>query len=420
MLRKIIKRVSKNHSGQIIALGGGGFSDLPAEASAQAGEPNHLLLDEYILLQTNKAKPKILFLPTAGGDHPDYTTKFYRAYRKLNCKPSHIELSRKAASYKKLEQQVMSSDAVFVGGGSPGFLMQIWRKCGLDKIIKRAWAEGIVLSGMSAGAICWYEDGFRNTTPDLWRRIKCLGFLEGSFCPHYDKRGELRKAYRKMISTGEIVNGYGVQDSVALHYIGTELKYIVSAVHGARAYNVRKSGFRVTEREIKPAYLGLLEQVIEEQNPFPSPPRPDLAGKERGEITTEISSLDVVKQYIKRINEHDVTGIIDMMSADHVFIDSLGINTRGKETMRSAWDTYLMFFPDYLIKPKDFISKNGMVAVFGTASGTLAVDGKISPENKFEIPASWTAVVKNGKIAKWRVYADNEPVRKLIEKYKRK
>ena len=255
MLRKIINRVSKNHSGQIIALGGGGFSD----------SPDNLLLDEYILLQTNKAKPKILFLPTAGGDHPDYTVKFYRAYRKLNCKPSHIELSRKAASYKKLEQQVMSSDAVFVGGGSPGYLMQIWRKCGLDKIIKRAWTEGIVLSGMSAGAICWYEDGFKNPGPDVWRKIKCLGFLEGSFCPHYDKRGELRKAYRKMVSTDELAGGYGVQDGVALHYIGTELKYVISSAHDAKAFIVRKSGFRVTEKEIRPAYLGLLEQVVEEQ-----------------------------------------------------------------------------------------------------------------------------------------------------------
>ncbi|HJY63587.1 MAG TPA: Type 1 glutamine amidotransferase-like domain-containing protein [Ignavibacteria bacterium] len=398
MLRKIINRVSKNHSGQIIALGGGGFSD----------SPDNLLLDEYIILQTNKSKPKILFLPTAGGDHPDYTAKFYRTYRKLNCKPSHLELSRKAIPYKKLEQMVMSSDAVFTGGGSPRFLMQVWRKYGLDKIIKRAWKEGIVLSGMSAGAICWYEDGFKNPAPDVWRRIKCLGFLEGSFCPHYDKRGELRKAYRKMISTGELAGGYGVQDGVALHYIGTELKYVVSSVHGSMAFHVRKSGFRVTEKELKPAYLGLLEQVVEEQY-------------EVSEAKEEIEkgSMDVVKEYIKRINEHDVTGIIDMMSADHVFIDSLGINTRGKETMRNAWDTYLTFFPDYLIKPKDFISKNGMVAVFGTASGTLAADGKISPENKFEIPASWTAVVKDGKIAKWRVYADNEPVRKLLEKYKK-
>lgn len=390
------KRSKYNNSGQIIALGGGGFSD----------QPDNLLLDEYILLQTNKAKPKILFLPTAGGDHPEYVEKFYRAFKKLNCKPSHLELSKKTYSYKYIERIVMSHDAVFVGGGSPRFLMQVWRKCGMDKIIRRAWAEGVVLSGMSAGAICWYKDGFKNPVPGVWRRIKCLGLLEGSFCPHYNTQGELRKAYRKMVSKGEISGGYGVQDGVALHYIGNELKYIISSNHGAKAFLVKKSGFRVTEKVIEPAYLGLLEQVVEEQYE-----------NSEEKIETETNAQDIVKEYIKTINEHNVEGLIRMMSADHVFIDSMGINTKGKETMRAAWDTFLTFFPDYQIKARDVICKSGMVAVFGTASGTLAADGKVLPENRFEIPGSWTAIVKDGKIAKWRVYADNEPVRKLIKKY---
>ena len=404
MLKKLIKRITKQHSGQIIALGGGGFSD----------QPDNLLLDEYILLQTNKSKPRILFLPTAGGDHPDYIDKFYNSYKKLNCKPSHIELSKKNYSYKYLERIIFSNDVIFAGGGSPGFLMKIWHKTGLDKIMKRAWIEGIVLSGMSAGAICWFEDGFRQSVPsennpasDIWHRIKCLGFLEGSFCPHYDKRGELRKAYRKMISSGGISGGYGVEDGVALHFIGNELKYIVSSVHDAKAFNVRKSGFRVREKVLKPAYLGILEQVVEQQYE-----------KSEEKEETEKNSLDIVKEFIKQINEHNIEGIIEMMSAEHTFIDSLGINTRGRENMRHAWNTYLTFFPDYLIKSKDIICKNEMVAVFGTASGTLSIEGKLLKENHFEIPASWTAVVKDGMISKWRVYADNEPVRKLLEKYK--
>jgi dipeptidase E len=396
MLKKLFNRSSKQHSGQIIALGGGGFSD----------QTDNLLLDEYILLQTNKAKPKILFLPTAGGDHPDYVAKFYRAYKKLNCTPSHLELSRKTYSYKYIERIVMGHDAVFAGGGSPRFLMQVWRKCGLDKIIKHAWHEGMVLSGMSAGAICWYEDGFKNPTPDVWRRIKCLGFLEGSFCPHYDSQSQLRKAYRKMISKSEISGGYGVQDGVALHYIGNDLKYIVSSNHNAKAFTVRKSGFRVTEKPLASTYLGLLEQVVDEQYE-----------KSEEKIETESSAQEIVKEYIKNINEHNLDNMINLMSADHVFIDSMGINTKGKETMRAAWDTFLTFFPDYHIKAREIICKNGMVAVFGTASGTLAANGEVHAENRFEIPASWTAVIKDGKVAKWRVYADNEPVRKLIKKY---
>lgn len=397
-ISKITKRllssshVTKSNRGQIIALGGGGFSD----------QPDNPMLDEYILLQANKAKPKILFLPTAGGDHEDYIAKFYTAYKKLNCKPSHLALTKKTIPYKKLEQLVLSQDVIFVGGGSPRFLMQVWRKCGMDRIIKKAWKEGVVLSGMSAGAICWYEDGFKNPKDDVFRRISCLGFLEGSFCPHYDKRGELRTAYRKMIASNEINAGYGVQDGVALHYIGTELKYIVSSEPNAKAYHVKKAGFRVTEKELKPTYLGILnesrvKEVIKENKAE--------------------DSLSIVKEYISRINNHDLNGMLEITSDDAVFIDSMGINTTGKRDMEKAWDMFLTFFPDYTILTKDVITKNGMVAVFGTAKGTVSTGGRILAENRFEIPASWTALVKDGKISKWRVYADNEPVRKLLEKY---
>lgn len=390
------RNVTKQNQGHIIALGGGGFSD----------QSDNLLLDEYILLQTNKARPKVLFLPTAGGDHEDYIAKFYRAYKNFNCIPTHLSLSKKAIAFKKLEKIVLSQDMIFVGGGSPKFLMQVWRKTGMDRIMKKAWKQGIILSGMSAGAICWYEDGYTNPKDNIWRRISCLSFLEGSFCPHYDKQKLLRSAYRKMISSNEIDNGYGVQDGVALHYVGTELKYVVSSILDAKAYHVKKTSFRVTEKEIKPTYLGILHESHQLDSNSTSI-----------EEDLLIDSTEVVRKYIKLINAHDITGLIEMTADDAVFIDSMGINTEGKYEMQKAWDVLLTFFPDYTVKAKEIISKNGMVAVFGTAKGTLATDGKILAENKFEIPASWTAAVEYGKITKWRVYADNQPVRKLIAKY---
>lgn len=392
------KRITKENYGQIIALGGGGFSD----------QPDNLLLDEYILLQTNKVKPRVMFLPTAGGDHEDYIAKFYRAYKKFNCVPSHMSLSKKPVPLRKLEQMVMSQDLIFVGGGSPKYLMQVWRKTGLDRIIKKAWKEGIVLSGMSAGAICWYKDGFTNPNDDIWRRINCLGFLHGSFCPHYDKRGELRKAYRKMIVTGEISEGFGVQDGVALHYIGTELKYIISSISDAKAYIVKKGGARVNEKPIHSAYLGILQESHKS------------ASHNTSLEESFADSSEIVKEYIKLINIHDIERLLDMTSDNASFVDSMGINTTGKYEMKKAWEVLLRFFPDYNLIVKDIIAKNGMVAVFGTARGTLAAGGRILPENKFEIPASWTATVEKGKITKWRVYADNQPVRKLIEKYNAK
>jgi ketosteroid isomerase-like protein len=208
-----------------------------------------------------------------------------------------------------------------------------------------------------------------------------------------------------MISSGELDSGYGVQDGVALHYIGTELKHVISDSHDARAYHVKKTGFRVIEKEIKPDFIG---RIVDVSGNVESPIKP-----------VNGNSIDIVKDYIRKINEHDLNGMLAVTTEDTVFIDSMGINASGKSNMREAWNVFLTFFPDYKVRVKEIIEKNGLVAIFGTAAGTLATDGKILEENRFEIPASWTAVVKDGKIAKWRVYADNEPVRKLIGKYEK-
>jgi dipeptidase E len=375
-------------NGQIIALGGGGFSD----------QPDNLLLDEYILLQTNKSRPKVLFLPTAGGDHDEYIEKFYRAYRKFNCEPSHLSLSKEKYSLRQLENRVMSQDMIFVGGGSPRFLMRIWRKTGMIGIIKMAWREGIVLSGMSAGAICWYEDGFKNPRKDIWMRIKCLGFLEGSFCPHYDKRGELRKAFRKMILNGDISPGYGVQDGVALHYKGRELSAVISNVRDAKAFYVKRQGYRVSEKALSPSYLGILGS----------------------NASVSSGDVEIVREFINRINNHEIDKMLELVTEDITFIDSMGIHTNNKDNMYKAWDLFFTFFPDYRVNISEIISRDGVVAVFGKASGTLATNGRINNENRFEIPASWNAEITDGRISRWQVFADNEPVRKLIDKIRDK
>jgi len=112
------------------------------------------------------------------------------------------------------------------------------------------------MSGMSAGAMCWFSEGFTNTQGNTFKRINCLGLLEGSFCPHYDGKNPLRKIFRQMILRRQIVNGYGVEDGVALHFIDTELKSTVSSRPEARAYFVNRKLLKVIERTIVPYYLG--------------------------------------------------------------------------------------------------------------------------------------------------------------------
>jgi ketosteroid isomerase-like protein len=126
------------------------------------------------------------------------------------------------------------------------------------------------------------------------------------------------------------------------------------------------------------------------------------------------SSVDVALAFVAKINSHDVDGIVELMTPDHVFVDGLGTTFRGAEKMRQGWMGYFALFPDYTIEVTDEFSRGDVVAMFGKALGTLAVNGKLPRENSWEIPAAWRAVVKQGRVAEWRVYCDNDPARKIM------
>src|SRR3989338_5631292 len=132
-------------AGTIIALGGGGFSM----------EPDNPLLDEYVLRRTGKSDPRICFVPTASGDSPDYVRRFYLAFRRFQCWPSHLPLWNPPTA--DLRSFVSDKDVIYVGGGNTKGMLALWRAWGLDAIFREAWERGAVLAGISAGAICWFE-----------------------------------------------------------------------------------------------------------------------------------------------------------------------------------------------------------------------------------------------------------------------
>ena len=119
-----------------------------------------------------------------------------------------------------------------------------------------------------------------------------------------------------------------------------------------------------------------------------------------------------------RINEHDANKLAALMTEDHVFIDSLGQTVRTREKMRAGWNAYFAFCPDYWVSHEEILQSGNLVAVFGAAGGTIAANGKLPPENKWRIPASWMAVVQDGLVKEWRVYADNKPVYDILAKSK--
>ncbi len=122
----------------------------------------------------------------------------------------------------------------------------------------------------------------------------------------------------------------------------------------------------------------------------------------------------MVHDFVRRINEHNVDGVIALMSKDHLFVDSLGEQVQGREAMRRAWTGYFGFFPDYAITAGELVQKGGVFILLGTARGTYCVEGELPEKNRWAIPAAWKAVVRNNRIAEWRVYADNDPVRRIM------
>ena len=127
--------------------------------------------------------------------------------------------------------------------------------------------------------------------------------------------------------------------------------------------------------------------------------------------------LEIVLQFEKLINSRNAEAIAAFMTADGVFLDSLGNRIQGAEKLRFAWTGYFKMVPDYSISHSEIFADGSTVAVFGSAQGTFSKDGQLAKESFWKTPAAWRAVVKDGKIALWQVYADNEPIRAIMRKY---
>lgn len=220
---------------QVIALGGGGFSM----------EPDNLALDRYIVQQTGKPHPKVCFVPTASGDAESYILHFYEAFTSLNCIPSSLSLFRLPS--QDLEDYVLDKDVIYVGGGNTKSMLALWREWRLDEIFRKAYVAGVILAGISAGANCWFEQCTTDSFRGELRVLACLGILQGSFSPHYDGEVERRSALHRLLRQDEILAGYGVDNSAALHFIDEQPFRAVCSKPGSQAYRVGKVGETVVE-----------------------------------------------------------------------------------------------------------------------------------------------------------------------------
>jgi dipeptidase E len=226
---------------QIIALGGGGFS--------MESTP---LLDDYILRVSGKDKPRICFIPTACGDADSYVIKFYRRFSSIGCQVTDLQLFRRQVV--DLEDYACSQDIIYVGGGNTANMLAVWREHGFDKALNAALLSGTILTGLSAGSICWFQHGITDSFGKL-KPLDGLGFLPGSNCPHYDGESERRPAYHKAISDG-MPGGYAADDGVALHFINGNLHNVVSSRPNAKGYKIEMRGSNVDESPVLTKFLG--------------------------------------------------------------------------------------------------------------------------------------------------------------------
>ena len=200
-------------------------------------------VNEFLLDLTGRERPRVLFVPTASGDSDFYTVRFYNAFGR-RAQAAHLKLF--AIPPPDLRGLVFDHDLVFVGGGNTANMVAVWRLHGLDGILREAWEAGIVLAGVSAGSICWFEAGVTDSFRAELDALECLGFLPGSNCPHYDGEAQRRPAYHRLVRDG-FAAGVAADDGCGLVFHGTELADVISSRDGARAYRVELAGGDVRE-----------------------------------------------------------------------------------------------------------------------------------------------------------------------------
>ena len=227
-----------NTDGHIVAIGGGGFGR----------NPNEAIIENYILNLSDSKKPNITFFPTASAENSDYIVNFYTAFSNLNCNAKHISLFKNTPN---LESIVNESDIIYIGGGNTKSMLAVFREWNLDKLLLKAYEEGKVLAGVSAGAICWFNQGVTDSWAHGLRVMDCMDVLEGCCCPHYDGEKNRRPSVMKFVEKNTISSCLAIEDGAAVHYKDNKLHTAISFYEDKNAYHVSKKDGQIVEDKIE-------------------------------------------------------------------------------------------------------------------------------------------------------------------------
>jgi dipeptidase E len=203
----------------IVPIGGGKFSDG---------------LARFLVELTAHERPRVLYIGTAMAENPAAALGMYDRFGELG-EVSRLEFFPWPP--EDLRERVVGADLIFVGGGNTANMLAIWRVHGVDELLREALASGVVLSGSSAGGICWWEHGVTDSFGPQLAPMDCLGFLPGSFCPHYDDEENRRPVFHGLLRA-DFPGGYAADAGVGLVFVDGELRDVVGVDEGTHAYRV--------------------------------------------------------------------------------------------------------------------------------------------------------------------------------------
>ena len=214
-------------------------------------------ITNHLIGLTQKENPKICFLPTATGDHPMSINAWYASCEDLPMRPYVMETFIDSYTTKKsFEETIMSMDAILVGGGNTLNMLSIWKSQGIDVALRKAYEAGIIMSGGSAGSLCWFQNGTTDSRPVKVSKIECLGWLKGSHCPHYDTEPTRRPLYHDLITKGELLPGYACDDKACLYFENEKLVEAVASSEKSKSYFVDLIDGKIVEKQLPAKLIG--------------------------------------------------------------------------------------------------------------------------------------------------------------------
>jgi dipeptidase E len=221
---------------QIITIGGGGFL-----TNSEAG------LDPYILEQASTSSPSIGFIGTASGDDTKFHERFLSRFSELDCQPSILNLFGRV---QNLKEWISQQDVIYVGGGNTKSMLGVWSAWGIPDLLRSALRNGTIISGVSAGAICWFESGITDSVDTSYTALKGLGMIKGSCCPHYSLEPDRKPVFERLILSNDIPEGIAIDDGAAVHWVNGKPSKIIVGKEGASAYFVSSSEGKLTSRQV--------------------------------------------------------------------------------------------------------------------------------------------------------------------------